>query len=122
MIAAEAFFLAERSGDKNQGELKYRLALNAAVYATPTTQELGKQQVLSLMKKAYDVRSVIAQGNEPSKKDLRLDGVDYTLDELMSVVRKIVASACRTALSQLSNSDRWPPNWTARILREDSDS
>ena len=94
MIAAEAFFLADGSGDKYQGELRYRLALNAAVYTTPATHELGRRQVMRLMRKAYDARSMIAHGHEPSSKDLRFNGADHSLGELMSSVRKVVTSAC----------------------------
>lgn len=97
MIAAEALFLSDMGGSKrDQGELKYRLSLRAALYVD---SDLGFEAVRRHMKLAYDVRSVIAHGGIPDARDLKLpDGTSVDLAGFARQTEEILRQALRKAI------------------------
>lgn len=62
MISAETLYL---SGSGSY-ELKYRMSLRAAIWADNIDSEWPKSYVQKLMKKAYDVRSEVVHGEQPT--------------------------------------------------------
>ncbi len=84
MISAESIFLADVAPPQERGELRYRLALRAAFFIE--SSEYSRREIFKHMKRAYDVRSVIAHGGgEPddpkllrSPKDAALSLQDFT--------------------------------------------
>jgi hypothetical protein len=114
MIAAEALYL---SGLGKSSELRYRLALRAALLAQPQQVGFTQAEVLSLMKSAYDARSAIAHGGSPKTKELKVRGERVSLAELASAAKIVITSACRTALARAASStESWPPDWDSLAL------
>jgi len=118
MIAAEALYLAELGRQSERGDLRYRVALRAAVWADDLQLGMTKREVLKLMKSAYDARSAVAHGGSPDPKEMKIKGQRVELPELVKVTRTVVAQGCRKALAAAAGSDSgWPPDWDAMVLR-----
>jgi hypothetical protein len=116
MIAAEALYFTERGKEQDRGELRYRLALRAAIWADEQKLGMTKLEVLKLMKVAYDARSAVAHGGSPDPKEMKIKGERVELPELVKVTRTVVAQGCRKALATAASRTGWPPDWDARIL------
>jgi Apea-like HEPN len=101
MIAAEAFYLTDSGDAKDRGELKYRLALRAAVWSTNTLDGWSRRQVFDHMRRAYDLRSVVAHGGEPKAKDIKIKGQQVGLPELVRATEEIVRAALYKAMKQI---------------------
>jgi Apea-like HEPN len=121
MIAAEALYLTELGNEPYRGELRYRLALRAAVWADEPQLGLTKYEVLKLMQSAYDTRSAVAHGGNPNPKIMKTTGERFELPELVKVTRTVVAAGCRKALAAATDSNTgWPPDWDVLALGGDS--
>lgn len=72
MIAFEALFV------KATSELSFRLTLTMVTFLEKHFQ---REWLYSFMKKAYTLRSKIAHGSEPSKKDLKVLGREWSMKE-----------------------------------------
>jgi hypothetical protein len=94
MIAAEALFLGGPASDR--GELRFRLALNAALAAGRTP--LLPSQVRKFIRRAYDARSAVAHGDEPKKLyslSGELCGLSALTVDLDFVLRTILCEVVR---------------------------
>jgi hypothetical protein len=119
MIAAEALYLIGVGKESDRGELRYRLALRAAVWADEHELDMTKYDVLKLMQSAYDTRSAVAHGGGPDPKDMKIKGQRVELPELVKITRTVVALGCRKALAAAAASEnRWPPDWDVLILKD----
>jgi len=117
MIAAEALYLTGLGSESYRGELRYRLALRAALWADGPQLGLSKRDVLKLMQSAYDVRSAIAHGGTPNPKIMKIQDRRIELSELVKSTRMVVSTGCRRALAVAATSDAgWPPNWDELVL------
>jgi len=115
MIAAEALFLPEESG-----ELSYRLALRGAHFLGT---ELGSRTaVYQFLRNAYAVRSKIAHGSPPDAGKLqtvggeRCKGPHAFAQELARVLR----AALRKAVSSGARFPTSEQRWGRLLLGEDS--
>jgi hypothetical protein len=118
MIAAEALYLIGLGNESDRGELRYRLALRAAVWADEHELGMVKSEVIKLMQSAYDTRSRLAHGASPEPKNMIIKGQRVELPELVNVTRTVVAQGSRKALAAAASSEnRWPPDWDILILR-----
>jgi hypothetical protein len=117
-IASEAFYLTDSAGDaKDRGELKYRLALRAAVWSEGTLDGWTKRQVFQHMRRGYDVRSTIAHGGEPNPTDLKVKDERVDLRAFVHTTENIVRAALYKALRQASGtSTRLVIPWDDLIL------
>jgi hypothetical protein len=93
-IAAEVLYLAEIGNEPYRGELRYRLALRAALWADGPGIGSTKREVLKLMQSAYDARSALAHGGTPDPKIIRIRGQRVELPELVKKTRAVVGSGC----------------------------
>ena len=116
MIAAEALYFTERSKEQDRGELRYRLALRAAIWADEEALGMTKLEVLGLMKVAYDARSAVAHGGSPDPKYMKVKGERVELPALVKATRAVVTQGCRKAVATAASETGWPPNWDAIIL------
>lgn len=116
MIAAEALYLTELGDAAERGELRYRLALRAALWADPQQVGFTRREVLSLMKSAYDARSAIAHGGTPKAEDMKVRGQRVSLPELTKAAKSVITAGCRTALERAGSEQGWPPDWDALAL------
>jgi hypothetical protein len=116
MIAAEALYLAELGGEWERGDLRFRVALRAAVWADDTLLGMTKREVLKLMKSAYDARSKIAHGGSLDRKAVKIKGQRVELTELVKVTRTVVAVGCRKAVAAAASGSGWPPDWDTLVL------
>jgi hypothetical protein len=98
MIAAEALYLIGLGNAAERGELRYRLALRAALWADPEQVGLTRREVFALMKSAYDARSAIAHGGTPKDGDMKVRGQKVSLQELAEAAKLVITIGCRTAL------------------------
>jgi Apea-like HEPN len=104
-IASEAFYLTDSAGDaKDRGELKYRLALRAAVWSEGTLDDWSKRQVFQHMRRGYDVRSTIAHGGEPKPTDLKVKDDRVDLRTFVHTTEEIVRAALYKSLRQASGT------------------
>jgi hypothetical protein len=106
LIAAEAFYLTDSGGAEERGELKYRLALRAAVWSEGSLEGWTRRQVFAHMRRAYDLRSVVAHGGEPKSKDVKIKDVQVSLLEVVEATEAILRNALKKALDQLTGSAR----------------
>jgi hypothetical protein len=118
MIAAEALYLIGLGKESDRGELRYRLALRAAVWADEHKLDMTKYEVLKLMQSAYDTRSAVAHGGSPDPKDMKIKNQRVELPELVKVIRTVVVWGCRKALAAAAAENRWPPDWDVLILED----
>jgi hypothetical protein len=117
MIASEALYLAELGRASERGDLRFRVALRAAVWADDPPLGMTKREVLRLMKLAYDARSAVAHGGSPDPKEMKIKGQRVELPELVKVTRTVVAQGCRKALAAAASGAGWPPDWDALVLQ-----
>jgi hypothetical protein len=122
-IAAEAFYLTDAAGSaKDRGDLKYRLALRAAVWSEGTLESWTRREVLAQMRLGYDLRSAVAHGGEPKPKDIKVKGLSATLPELVSATENIVRTALRKAMREVPESGRrLTILWDDLILLEENE-
>jgi hypothetical protein len=117
MIAAEALYLTELGNEPYRGELRYRLALRAALWADPEQVGYTKSEVLGIMKSAYDARSAIAHGGTPKPDVMKVRGQRVSLEELVNAAKSVIAAGCRAALIRaVAPNGGWPPDWDALAL------
>jgi hypothetical protein len=117
MIAAEALYLTQLGKEKDRGELRYRLALRAAIWADEKQLSMTKHEIFKLMQSAYDARSAVAHGGSPDPKDIKIKGERVQLPDLVSTTRSVVTAGCRKALATAdASAGGWPPDWDALIF------
>ena len=117
MIAAEALYLVGLGKESYRGELRYRLALRAAIWTDEHKLGFTKHEVLKLMQSAYDSRSAVAHGGSPDPKEMKIKGQRVELPKLVKATRAVVAAGCRKALTTAIESGAgWPPDWDALVL------
>ena len=117
MIAAEALYLTDVGNEAERGELRYRLALRAAIWADPGQVGYTKREVLGIMKSAYDARSAIAHGGTPGPEVMKVRGQRVSLQELAKAAKSVIAAGCRAALAKAASHDGgWPPDWDGLAL------
>jgi hypothetical protein len=116
MIAAEALYLTELGNETERGELRYRLALRAALWADPGQVSYTKREVLGLMKSAYDARSAIAHGGTPDPKEMKVCGQRVPLEELAKAAKSVITAGCRASLERAASGKDWPLDWDAIAL------
>lgn len=113
VIAAESLYLSDLSGDR--GEMTYRLATRAALFADGTIE--ARRRVLSFMRKAYNARSVVVHTGKLPEKDLRtIDGARATPEEFADDLEDVVRRALRKMVRLLASGGRYPPDWDALML------
>lgn len=118
MIAAEALYLTGVGNEEYRGELRYRLALRAALWADPKHAGYTKREVLGIMKAAYDARSAIAHGGTPEPKVVKVRGEKVSLGELLKAARWVIVRGARAAVARLAAGGSWPPDWDGLALGE----
>ena len=75
------------------------------------------------MKRAYDLRSVVAHGGEPKPKDVEAKDQQVSLAEFVHRTEEIVRGALHKAVQQLSlASGRLPIAWEDLVLPQESES
>jgi hypothetical protein len=116
MIAAEALYLTGLGNEAERGELRYRLALRAALWANPEKVGFTRREVFGIMKSAYDARSAIAHGGIPDPKGIKLRGQRVSLSKLAQTAKSVTTTGCRAALERAASGEGWPPDWDALIL------
>lgn len=103
-IAAEALYLSDTSDTRERGELKYRLALRAAVWSEGSLAGWSRRDVFKLMKTGYDARSSIAHGGVPKPKELVIKSERVSLYELVNATEDVVRAGLYKALRWLATS------------------
>ena len=116
MIAAEALYLMGLGKEAERGELRYRLALRAALWANPEKVGFTRREVFGIMKSAYDARSAIAHGGTPDPKGIKVRGQRVSLSELAETAKSVTIAGCRAALERAASGEGWPPDWDGMAL------
>ena len=106
MIAAEALFL----DDGNTAELRYRLSMRMA-FALGGGDDSLRRRVFEDVQHAYDVRSKIAHGSQPSAKNLVIAGKCVSRENFVSAIGEHVRVALRIAIDA-----GLPTDWDALIV------
>jgi hypothetical protein len=129
-IAAEAFYLAERAGNpKERGELSYRLAHRAAIWADGTMPGWTRGEVFRQIRSGYNVRSAVAHGGTPDPKDVKIkdervlsQGGQVLPDELyrfVQCVEDIVRAGLYKAYQQaMRENGQMNVDWDTLLLGE----
>ena len=108
LIAAEALYLT----DGNQQELGFRLALRAAALSDPAKLGMSRRDVFDMMKSAYTVRSKIVHGSKPKPVNLKVKGLQLSVEDFVQELENMVKQALREALKRVADSAlTWPPDW-----------
>lgn len=105
MISAEALFLS--SSGSFSGELKYRLSHRAAMYIE---NEVKRQKyVFNFMQKAYDVRSSIVHGSDPTLPKKADDTQYESLKDFCDDIEQYLRISIKKVISsdQVSKSIDW---------------
>lgn len=112
MIAAEALILSDAGSAQERGELKYRLSLRAAYFMAKDVEE--RKTIFRFMKAAYDARSTIAHGGQPT--DLKdLEGDDLDINEFSHFTSHYVRRALRKAIREAPANGPFM-DWESLIL------
>jgi hypothetical protein len=117
MIAAEALYLG---GDKDT-ELKFRLAIHAAVWAEPAKLGATRREIYDFMRKAYDARSKIAHGSEPKPSELKFKENTVSLEEFCNILNEIVRTGLVKAINyaERKSVSKFEPDWDQMLIRQD---
>ena len=102
MIAAESLYL----DDSKNGELKFRLSLNAARWDGGSLD--SQKDVFNLMKVAYDLRSKVVHGSSVVQDDLAAT---------VNAIKPIIKSATLKMIRSIS-SGKSAPNWDNLVFQE----
>lgn len=114
VASLEALLLAQESG---QTELAYRFRLRGAVFIESDT--LSRRQLQKQLRRAYNIRSVVAHGGTPKAQDLKsADDQEQTLDEFAEATEMLVRRGVRKAARIVATGGNWPPDWDGRILEQ----
>ncbi|AVV78758.1 Uncharacterized protein XB15_00969 [Leptospira santarosai] len=122
LIGAEAIFLSS-SGEKYYGELRYRLAQNAALFLE--TNPIKQKEIFNFMKKAYDVRSKFVHGSNSEIKFLKKEnGSNMTLDDYEDQIRELMRRAIIKVfdLAYKSKDSKFKINWDDFIFPNTEDT
>ena len=120
-IAAEALYLTDGSGEvKERGELRYRLALRAAVWSEGALDGWTRREVFKHMKAGYDLRSAVAHGSNPKPEDIKLRGKRVALQEFVTVTEAIVRAGLLKVVDQIEPGKRFSIAWDDLILPEEA--
>lgn len=95
LIAAEALFLTDSGDAKERGEMRFRLALRAALFS----DVISKKNVYDHMRYAYDIRSTIVHGGKPV-----LRKQDETLEEFVKNTTEYLRTALHKAIDLAAQS------------------
>jgi len=117
-VAAEAFYLTDVGDAKDKGELKYRLALRAAIWSEGAVPDWTRRHVRDHMKRGYDLRSAIVHGSMPSPKDIKLKGEQVELKVFATATEDILRAALHKALAEVTETGRLSIAWDDMILPE----
>jgi Apea-like HEPN len=121
LVAAEAFYLSDTGDARERGELKYRLALRAALWSESSIEGWDRRRVRDHMKRAYDLRSVVVHGGEPKRKDVKVKDRQVSLAEFVRATEQIVRSALYKAMQQVSSGGgRLAIAWEDLVLPEEN--
>lgn len=115
MIAAEALYLGDLGNANYRGELRYRLALRAALWTGSEPYDLERRDTFTVMRSAYDLRSAVAHGGRPDLSAIKLGDQRVSVAMLVAVVRHVLTRGCRRALAE-AEEQRWPPDWDELAL------
>ena len=63
--------LGDSAKESDRGELRYRLALRAAIWTDERKLDMTKYEVLKLMQSAYDTRTAVAHGGCLIRKNMK---------------------------------------------------
>lgn len=112
-VAAESLYLSDLSGDR--GELGYRLATRAALFADGNAET--RRRVLAFMRKAYTARSVLVHTGKLPERELRtISGTQATPEEFADNLEDVLRQALKKALRVIASGERYPPDWDALML------
>ena len=106
MIACEAFFLARASG-----ELRYRLAMNAAALSRFLGLGFQQAQVYDFMLKTYDVRSKIVHGDDIEGVVVKLGETDLDLNAAIYFAAEIVRRSVSWAFTKWNPGEPFAIDW-----------
>jgi Apea-like HEPN len=108
----EALLLSDTD---NRAELGFRTALRGALFIEGS--ELTRREIKTQLGRGYRVRSAVAHGNDPSKRDLKAPNDDrITLDEFVDGIEELVRLAVRKAVEAVGAGASWPPDWDGLTL------
>ncbi len=108
MIAAESLFLSDSGGEKDRGEIRFRLALRSAYFVE--SPAYTRRQIFNHMKAAYDLRSAIVHGDgrlsAKRLKDPR--GTPVALPAFCSATAELLRIALKGAIEEVHKRGKWP--------------
>ncbi|UZN08165.1 HEPN domain-containing protein [Leptospira santarosai] len=116
LISAEAIFLSS-SGNKYQGELRYRLAHSAALFLE--NEPAKQKEIFNFMKNAYDIRSKFVHGsNSEIKFPKKEGGKKMNLHDFESQTRALMRRAIIKVFDLAYNSKetKFSINWDDYIF------
>jgi hypothetical protein len=111
-VAAESLYLNDLSGDR--GELAYRLATRAALFADGNAE--ARRRVLAFMRKAYTARSVVVHTGKLPHSLRTIGGDQATPEEFADDLEDVLRQALRKTLRLIASGERYPPDWDALML------
>lgn len=111
VAALEALLLSDIDDPR---EMTYRTALRGATFID---SGLTKRQVQTQLTRAYSVRSAVAHGGAPRKKDLKSHNEEpVSLDAFAEGIEELVRAALVKAVNGVAAGAGWPPDWDGLIL------
>lgn len=116
VAALEALLLSEID---NRTELKFRTSLRGALFIEGVG--LTRRDVQKQLRRAYNVRSSVAHGDDARKGDLKsATDEQLTLDQFVAETEDLVRVAVRRAIDCVGSGAPWPPDWDALVVGEAS--
>lgn len=112
VAALEALLLSD---NPRAGEFQFRTSVRGAQLCRH--KGYSRQQVFEQLRRAYSVRSQVAHGKTPGKKDLRgPDGVALDLDAFVTEIESLARTTMKAAVDRIASGRGWPPDWDHLLL------
>ena len=90
------------------------------MWSEGSLEDWTRRQVFAHMRRAYDLRSVVAHGGEPKSKDVKVKEVQVSLLEIVDATEAILRTALKKALDQAAGSaGRLSIPWDDLVLPEE---
>ena len=109
-IAAEALYLA---GLDDKSELSYKLRLYAALWDRDSDESPFPTDTFKFMRDAYKIRSIIAHGSQVTNKDLKINGKQLEMQDVVKQTEAIIRRGLLKAVLKIDEGSlkSWPVDW-----------
>lgn len=103
------------SDNPRAGEFQFRTSVRGAQFGRH--KGYTRRQVYEQLRRAYAVRSQVAHGKLPSRKDLRGPNDEpLDLDAFVTEIEALTRETLKRAIKRVADGQGWPPDWNRPLF------